>query len=434
MNDENPTSADMPATKRDGFFAVDARTWARVCTLGANPAAAYIVLARGTGPDNRTSSWSVNAVERYTGLSRGRARDALAQLKAAGVVRETRGSTFPRYDLVPAAELPESRPTPSPYHRMVLDKVTRGEQPRGPSSNGRRRAASSERQYADELVTQGWLICRDGGYAPAAATAAPDWVWLPNVLADGANGHPSPIELVRQTADALTVRLLVDCYSAHHLAEDGGLSRRYLWQAHPREHVGQRGAYVVWGFGRGVTTVQWDGFTAVHRREPTAAERQANPHANVGADFFRRVSTLERLGLVEWVPYVVESDARDAQPIHPAGHGAAADTLENAIGHAAHRAGHAMLTANQQQWAHERGLWLAPVPAHREQVQLVGVARLRYRPHTRVTAAWWARLQVEGAYWRDYYLALAEDAASNQPLRSPLQHQRVLKGFSTGIQ
>jgi hypothetical protein len=40
---------------RGGFFAVDRRAWALVCGLGMNPAVAYLVLAHGTGGDNRTS-------------------------------------------------------------------------------------------------------------------------------------------------------------------------------------------------------------------------------------------------------------------------------------------------------------------------------------------------------------------------------------------
>jgi len=48
-------SAGPEATK--GFFAVDRRAWARVCALGLNPAVAYLVVACGTGGDNRTTKW-----------------------------------------------------------------------------------------------------------------------------------------------------------------------------------------------------------------------------------------------------------------------------------------------------------------------------------------------------------------------------------------
>ena len=35
------------------------------------------MLARGTSADNRTTTWSVQAIEKYTSISRARAHDAL---------------------------------------------------------------------------------------------------------------------------------------------------------------------------------------------------------------------------------------------------------------------------------------------------------------------------------------------------------------------
>lgn len=89
-------------SSNNGFFAVDRRAWARTCDLGLNSAVAYLVLARGTGPDNRTTSWSDNAIEKYTGLSWGRTNKARAELKASGLYREDKGGTKPRYHLQPA--------------------------------------------------------------------------------------------------------------------------------------------------------------------------------------------------------------------------------------------------------------------------------------------------------------------------------------------
>jgi hypothetical protein len=49
-----------------------------------------------------------------------------------------------------------------------------------------------------------------------------------------------------------------------------------------------------------------------------------------------------------------------------------------------------MLTEKQR--ADARGLHLVPVPAHIADVQMVGIARLRYRARTSATAAWLARM------------------------------------------
>jgi hypothetical protein len=87
-----PTILEAPQSKgrlstNEGFFAIDRRAWARVCTLGLNMAVAYLVLACGTGGDNRTTKWSDQAIRKYTGLSRGRTDKAMAELKASHLGR-----------------------------------------------------------------------------------------------------------------------------------------------------------------------------------------------------------------------------------------------------------------------------------------------------------------------------------------------------------
>ena len=116
------------------------------------------------------------------------------------------------------------------------------------------------------------------------------------------------------------------------------------------------------------------------------------------------------LGLVQWVPHLVESDAPGAQIVHPVGlRWPTEKTLENELGQDAHAAASTMLTDGQRGWAADEGLWLVPVPAHMANVHLVGIARLTYRPHTSVTAAWYAELQEKGGeYLRRYRELLAQ--------------------------
>ena len=89
-----------------GFFAVDRRAWARVCSLGINPAVAYLVLACGSGRDNRTTRWSDHAIQKHTGISRGRTDKAMAELKTIGLIREDKGGKYPRYYIMPAQDVP----------------------------------------------------------------------------------------------------------------------------------------------------------------------------------------------------------------------------------------------------------------------------------------------------------------------------------------
>ena len=224
--------------------------------------------------------------------------------------------------------------------------------------------------------------------APNKISAA-DRIWLPNALVTGAADEVTPLERLRQTQDIDTLRLLVESYHGQNLREDGGISRRFVYHNYDRLPVGQRGEYEVWGFRPKENYVCWEGFTKHHMR-------QTGPQKDQGEDFFRRQIQLTDLGLWEWVPHLFESEDLESEVIHPYGTGGSTE-IEDRLGAAAHAAGRALLTTGQQDWAENEGLRLVPVLRHIAQVTMVGIARLRYRPHTTLTAAWWADLQTKGA-------------------------------------
>jgi hypothetical protein len=214
-----------------------------------------------------------------------------------------------------------------------------------------------------------------------------------------------PVELVRQVQDVMTLRLLVDLYHAQNLRDDGGVSRGITRRAYGRFEVGRQAQYTVWGFRHENGSVTWTGPALCHRRE-TLTEQEVASGKNPGVDYFRREGQLVDLGLVEWVPTLVEGEGLEGEIIHPYGM-AGSGSLEDRLGSAAHEAAWSMLTDRQREWASERKLWLAPVPRHMAGVQMVGIARLRYRPKTRKTAAWWADLQAKGEGFLRRYEALA---------------------------
>src|SRR5262245_9138645 len=113
---------------KNGFFAVDVRSVHYACQHGVNAATAYIVMAAGTGGDNATTRWSVNAVETHTSISRPRASEAVKKLKQLKLVDEVRGGKHPHYRLRSWAEL--TRPQPgnlSPKQQEVFERIKRGE-------------------------------------------------------------------------------------------------------------------------------------------------------------------------------------------------------------------------------------------------------------------------------------------------------------------
>ena len=68
------------SNNKDGFFAVNDSKFQRALDLGLNAGISYLPLACGTGGSNCDSGWSVHAIEKYTGISRGRAKKSIQDL------------------------------------------------------------------------------------------------------------------------------------------------------------------------------------------------------------------------------------------------------------------------------------------------------------------------------------------------------------------
>lgn len=351
------SGADSRSTTIRGFFAIDRRAWARVCALGLNPAVAYLVLACGTGGDNRTTRWSDQAVRKYTDLTRVRTDKAMATLLVSGLVRLEVGGSRPQFYIMPAHEVPG---------------------------------------------------CDD------ARTAEPDWIWLPNTIVMGAAGETPPVCLLRQAQDPAALRPFVDLYHSHGLAEDGGVHWRCIRQGYTRHKIGERGPFVVWGF-EAATVEAWATapFIAPHltgQYEQVVGAGGSKKKQDTGLKIFWGAwGLLDRLGLLELVGHVIEADNDTAEIVHPCAI-ANGEVVERDIRIAAQTLAETLLTPAQLERAQDRDLHLLPARKGQPNVQLVGIARLRYRPHTTATAAWHAKAK-EWAAWRERYQELAENAA-----------------------
>lgn len=228
-------------------------------------------------------------------------------------------------------------------------------------------------------------------------------IWLPRTLVEGAANELAPLVKLRQTQDAMTLRLLVELYTAQNLREDGGINTKTVYQTFDRRKAGQQGAYTVWDFTSDSTYVSWGDAVKVHRRDVLTAEEKKEGK-NAGVDFFRRLKTLVSLGLIEWVPYLYEGD--DGEPIHPVAWNGL--PMEKDLYRAATSAGIRMLTEGQND--HLEGI-VVPVPNHITEAAMIGIARLKYRPHTAMTAAWWAQHQSICEGFTEKYNSLAVPAA-----------------------
>jgi hypothetical protein len=326
---------------RGHFFAIDQRNWAKAWDCGVNEAVAYLTLACGTGRDNRTTSWSSEAIHKYTGVAWSRGKQAIENLCRAGLIGRAEAHTRqkPRYALL-----------------LTSPKASDDE--------------------SNELI------------------------WLPNSIVTGTpNGEISPVHRLRSYGDAWALRLFVDLYHAQNLRDDGGISPQVIREGFDRKKISEHGIFNVWGYKQGGLTL-WPNsppFVA-HKRRPKSQSNEDAPE-------WQSVKILQEMGLMRFVPHLLENDSPQAEIIHPLGIGRNGEELiETEIGVVARAAAERMCAEWVMQHAEDDGFdAFCPIPRSLPNVQLVGIARLRYRPRTGMTAAWYANLQESGRAAKEKY-------------------------------
>jgi hypothetical protein len=394
-------------SKTAGFFSIDRGAFRCAAAGGLNSAIAHIIMARGTGRDNRTTQWSVNAIEQRTNISRLNADKAVKDLLARGIWKRTRDGKHPIYEAVPGNEIPGGPFTA--VEKEVIAAIRNG----NPVSYEGKAAAEAlkarmiikERteQHSNRKRYQTLVLDE----AEIAALTEPLAIWLPNALVDGAACEVPPIELIRQTRSLAALQLLIELYAAQFLPGYGGVPRELLKVVFERTKAGQQGPFIMWGF------------RSIHM---TADRRLARPfltgqlkegddgRQDAGWDdtFWPAVYVLIDLGLVEKVGMLLDGDDVEAEIIHPfAMRGG--EPAERELAHAASEAAAAMLTERQRNWSAEQGYHLVPVRRHIANATVVEVFRLKYRPHTEATAAWYALMLKSTAEYLAQYRALGRD-------------------------
>jgi hypothetical protein len=133
-------------------------------------------------------------------------------------------------------------------------------------------------------------------------------------------------------------------------------------------------------------------------------------------DFWSALGGLRASGLVDFIPHVFESDKPEAEMLHAYPlHVGACEPWERSVAIAANLAGMGCLTVGQREWAIQQGRHLLPVPSHIINLAVLGIARLRYRPQTRMTAAWFAKSKERSEAWQPVYEEIARaNAATDQ--------------------
>jgi hypothetical protein len=413
---------DVVKSKRTGhgeFFQIDRRAWSHLFeTCGMHEAVAYLALARGAGGDNRTSSWSAKAINQRTSLSWRQGKEAIEKLISTGLVRREKGGTRPRYKIVPVHQIPgcESEATIAlpPGELKLYNSLLSVERHEPGSWLG-----AKEVDLARLLVAKGYAEQGRRGYfrvadslRPPQVETPPEWIWLPNALVDGVASETKPVELVRQSARPTALRLLVDLYDVQSMADYGGVHWRILRQEFVREKVGAKGPYTIWGFTRR-RLYAWPSPLVEPYLTGTLIEAGGGKKQDEGWPiFWEALKILEQTGLIEFVEHIVDCDEPDRGAVlHPYVH-EAGERMED-VGTAAREAARAMLNLDRYYKVLNRGQLLLPAHNHMADVQMVGLARPRYRARTSNTSQWVAN-QRKWEEWIRRYEKMKREAENDE--------------------
>lgn len=277
----------------------------------------YLVLLAGTGSDHRLTKWSAKAIEDYTGLGKPRAKRAIEELIAAKLIKHTGTSTR----LSPQYELP---------------------------------AVSLE----SEAV-----------------------IFLPVQLVTGLDGETPILRRIRESGDALALKMLVDLYGLIQLDATHGIpiaNLRYSKEGPTAYKISETGAHAIWALQLG------DAGSA--QGEWCKAHHDKNSGNGGWAAFWDRLALLKKIGALWYEPWVFDGEELDAEPLIPIDpavfYNFDAGDDEARLTKLAFETCQALLTGRDYMYEGREFDVLVPLTAHRKPPALRKVARLRVEADT----------------------------------------------------
>lgn len=301
------------------FFAIKRETLATLYELETpnrlNLVLCYLVLAAGSGADHRLTKWSAKACEDHVGVGAPRAKRAIEELVAAGVIELTDTSTR----LSPQYRLPE---------------IPRSDEP----------------------------------------------IFLPTQIVTGFKGEASVLRRVRETGDALVLRMLIDLYGLVQIDATHAVPIANLRGPGegPAVRAFEMGVHNVWALKQGRSKSASGEWCSRHWVK-------AKEKADQWSFFWERLGTLEKIGAIWFEPWVFEGDDVDAEPLMPVDFGFhySASQRDETTELSAAVYDSVVALAGDRTYLLERDAdLLLPLTAHQRAPALVSVARLRVEADT----------------------------------------------------
>lgn len=409
--DGRALSEEPEVSTRGGFFIVSKTLWAKACDLGLNESVAYLGISCGSGADNRTSSWSLKSLRKYTGISWDRGKLAIENLINSSLISygEKHSNDKPKYRIASTSDLSSKIRdaillTLNSKEASILEKLKS-------STDGK--LSYTDSKWADSLCKKKLARRLDNEKYEFIAPDADDSdsIWLPNTLVTGTKeGEDSPVWRLRANRDGWALRLLVDLYYSQNLRDDGGIGPWVMRDRYDRLEVGKFGAYTIWAFKRNTSIIFLKAMPLSQTGRPSNADAGQHP-------VWDSFQALQSLGLVGFVPHIWDGEPGEgsmgqAEILHPYGIAGSGEDIEVEIASAAQSAAERVCHASRIERAENDGfVYLCPVRATIPQVQMIGVARLSYRPKTKRTGAWFGNLQSEGRRFVNGFDLISPDAS-----------------------
>ncbi len=192
-------------------------------------------------------------------------------------------------------------------------------------------------------------------------------LWLPNSLVTSEN---LPLRCLRMTRNVETVRMLFILYETQNL-EDGGISRDYARHPYTRTVIRQPDRYSVVAFAPGDRIV----------------------HDIAGRSF----NTLEEMGFTYWEPHVVQpADDPNGDILFSLG--------PDSYGRSVVEVADGLLIRSDHAYARRHHAIVLPFPSYMpDNIGIVGIAQLRHRQQTKLTASWRHHLTMLTGEWSERY-------------------------------
>ncbi|MDG6079722.1 hypothetical protein E3U23_11035 [Erythrobacter litoralis] len=258
------------------------------------------------------------------------------------------------------------------------------------------------------MAEEGWVAEVGGQWQKAPqvkqARAKAELTWLPNSLVDGIGGQNSPIELLRQTQCVWTLSLLVALYRTHELTFSQGVPQETLEQTFSRKKVAEFREFDMYEF-TGKRTAVDTGSDLVRLFANSPSEREASEQ------FFEAVDLLKRLGLMTFVPHLFDGpDGEVLFPLAEPKDGADFTDAEGRLFEAVDAASTSL--ERMKGYSPSKRAANSPIKVlvqnHIGKAQVRGIARMRHRPRTMVTAEWMAQSE-RWDQWTSLYERLDRD-------------------------